>query len=157
MRWCGTGTHQRIRSVTRQAENGGAVCPTKLVDVADCNTDACPLDCEMSAWGAWSACPDSCGKGQQTATRNEKRAAVAGGAICGATLRTRDCHDASCPVACEEGVWTAWSTCTKTCGGGSRKKTRTQVQPRFNGLACGASSMTELCSQAACPTDCKVS
>ena len=156
-RSCGGGEHKRMRSVSRVSENGGKPCPTELAESSACQTQACPSDCTMSSWGAWGACPVTCGKGEQVSTRNIVRAALNGGKTCGATLRKQDCRDALCPIACAEGVWSAWTQCSKTCGGGATRRQRTQVQPRFGGAACGASAQSKTCNPAACPTACKVS
>ena len=43
---------------------------------------------------------------------------------------------APCPVDCDVKSFTAWTTCTKSCEGGSQRRFRAMVQPRFGGDAC---------------------
>merc|ERR1719247_2953982 len=50
----------------------------------------------------------------------------------------------------------AWSACTKTCGGGSQKRTRTNTAPRNGGAVCPHTAETQACKTASCPVDCQV-
>ena len=51
-------------------------------------------------------------------------------------------------------AWNTWSTCTKTCGGGTRGRSRTcsDPTPACGGQDCtgGGSSETEACNTGAC-------
>ena len=52
--------------------------------------------------------------------------------------------------------WSSWSSCSATCGVGSRTRTRncTDPAPQGDGADCvGASSGTESCNIVACPGD----
>ena len=52
------GRLDRVRSITRAAEN----------ETASCGNNCCPSDCVMAIWGPWSPCSAKCGKGQRART-----------------------------------------------------------------------------------------
>lgn len=48
--------------------------------------------------------------------------------------------------------WNAWSTCTATCGGGTRYRERTCIEPQYGGDYClGDATETEACDSVFCP------
>ncbi|KAJ8315426.1 hypothetical protein KUTeg_007576 [Tegillarca granosa] len=52
--------------------------------------------------------------------------------------------------------WTSWGSCTTTCGGGSRSRSRTctNPQPQYGGADCqGTSFEMEACNTQNCPID----
>ncbi|XP_056651233.1 adhesion G protein-coupled receptor B2 isoform X13 [Monodelphis domestica] len=50
--------------------------------------------------------------------------------------------------------WGPWSLCSRTCGRGSRSRTRTCVPPQHGGKTCeGPELQTKLCNLAACPVE----
>ena len=54
-------------------------------------------------------------------------------------------------VNCEWGEWKVGG-CTKTCGGGTQKKTRVKTFPEKNGGTCtGQSTETQSCNTQRCP------
>lgn len=56
------------------------------------------------------------------------------------------------PIDCKVGSWSAWSTCTKTCGGGTKTRTRKITQqPANGGAACPPLSESQPCNTQACP------
>ena len=57
---CGSGSSYRRRTVKVSARFGGKQCPG-LGQTRKCNTQACPVDCVVSSWSAWSACSLSSG------------------------------------------------------------------------------------------------
>ena len=56
-------------------------------------------------------------------------------------------------VDCVWGAYGEWSTCSATCGGGSRTRTRTEdPAAAHDGAACsGSATDTESCNSEACP------
>ena len=48
----------------------------------------------------------------------------------------------------------AWSTCTKKCGTGSQKRTRSTVEPQNGGKACPHSAETRACNKHSCAKKC---
>jgi len=92
-----------------------------------------PLDCEVGAWGDWSDCSLTCGKGLQTRSRSIKEA-IDGGKACGAFVakEMRNCFT-ECPVDCKLGDWSALTACSKTCGGGIQTRTRKLLPAQFGG------------------------
>ena len=55
-------------------------------------------------------------------------------------------------VNCEWGEWGSWNTCSKTCGGGEKTKTRSKtVTEAYGGTCMDDSSMTEQCNTNSCP------
>lgn len=92
---CGGGTQTRTRSVLVVAQNDGAACP-ELVESRDCNTNGCPVDCQMSAWSDWATCSAECGGGTTTRTRTITVQPANGGAACGGTSENRACNPEPC-------------------------------------------------------------
>lgn len=125
-------------------------CPP-LSQSQNCNTQACPVNCAVSAWGAWGECNKACGGGKQFQTRSVTRAAAHGGAACPALSQSKDCNTQGCPVNCVVNDFGAWGECTKTCGGGKQTKTRSVETAAANGgNACPALSMEQACNEQIC-------
>jgi hypothetical protein len=141
--------------------HGGNACPVTSRKQS-CNTQPCPvpIDCQVSAWSAWSACSKPCGGGEQTQTRTVMKAAAHGGIACPATSQTQPCNQQSCPVDCQVSAWSGWSACSKPCGGGEQTQTRTVVRAAAHGgKACPATLQQQWCNKHSCPApvDCQLS
>ncbi len=97
---CGGGQQTQTRTISKQAQNGGTACPTSLSQTQACNTQACPQDCVVSSWSAWSACTKACGGGVQTQTRTVDTPAANGGAACLVLQQQQPCNKQECPGMC---------------------------------------------------------
>jgi len=228
---CGTGTQTRKRNL-EFPKFGGKRCPSasdRITLVArrgsphletsqrECNSYACPVDCEVGAWSGWNACSHSCSDSNGIGTQSRKRALtnpLFGGKACPTNKQTQACNDhipcpidcvgawqpweacsASCtvatsgspiyptqrrwhkvnvmnkhggksclgygyrecnkhfcPVDAKVGVWTRYSSCTKSCGGGSQTRTRRCTAPLWGGKACPQSINVKSCNTEVCPT-----
>eukprot|EP01052_Picozoa_sp_SAG31_P044568 SAG31_NODE_7823_length_1588_cov_17.218267_1_plen_474_part_10 len=117
-----------------------------------------PIDC-IGAFTDWSACSTSCGGGRSLRTFKVSQLSLNGGARCshphGAT-ENRTCNELPCPVSCV-GNWTAWSNCTRSCGGGQRLRAFSVRSPsRYGGAPCeGADGQVAVqdCNMVPCPSD----
>jgi hypothetical protein len=67
-------------------------------------------------------------------------------------LPGRRCSSAACPRACEWGDYGAWSTCSKTCGGGTRTRQRLVVRrAEAGGRECeGEAQEVQFCGTESC-------
>jgi len=114
---CGGGKIMSSRSIIVHEVGGGMSCPL-LESQKSCNTDACPVDCQVGEWGGWSQCSAECGGGVRERTRDIQTQAAHGGEPCPATEDETSCHMGACDVNCELKEWSSWSGCSKACGGG---------------------------------------
>ena len=81
-----------------------------------------------------------------------------GGAVCGARLESGPCNEGPCPIHCTVSAWTPWGTCTKTCGGGSHRRTREVTShARHGGFSCPSLEEEQDCNTEACAVDCQLS
>ena len=99
-------------------------CQGDNSEVRNCNDNECPI---WSEWTIWTDCTVTCGGGKTVRTRRcglpdtltpEIRALFCAG---GDATESKACNEEACPVPTE---WSGWSQCSKSCGGGTRTKTR---------------------------------
>jgi hypothetical protein len=124
-----------------------------------CNTDPCPVECDITGWSEWSNCSADCGGGTQTQSRSIITNAAHGGEECPSNLtNTRNCNTDPCPVECVVSEWSEWSNCSSECGGGSKTRSRSiTTNPAHGGLPC-PSTLTETinCNENPCPIHCEM-
>ncbi|XP_046331621.2 uncharacterized protein LOC124114874 isoform X1 [Haliotis rufescens] len=172
---CGGGskTISRTRACTNPApSNGGADCVGSPSDqyTESCSTNGCPVDGNWTEWTVTTGdCSASCGGGSRTISRTRtctNPAPSNGGADCVGSATgdySETCNAARCPV---HGGWSTWiittSTCSASCGGGSRTVSRTRrcnsPVPSFGGNNCVGSSddtYTETCNTGGCSDPCR--
>ncbi|KAK1335924.1 hypothetical protein QTO34_003723 [Cnephaeus nilssonii] len=155
---CGKGMRTRQRMLKSLAELGD--CNEELEQVEKCMLPECPIDCELTEWSQWSECNKSCGKGHMIRTRMIQMEPQFGGAPCPETVQRKKCRLRKCRnpsfqklrwrearesrrseqmreesdgeqfPGCRMRPWTAWSECTKLCGGGIQERYMT-VKKRF--------------------------
>jgi hypothetical protein len=161
---CGDGVQTRKRQLVSHAAHGGASCPD-LIETAHCNSKHCPTDCELTDYGLWSTCTKTCGTGNSTRSRTVTQSGLHGGLVCPTLLsETADCNTTPCAVDCETSDYSAWSSCSKSCGTVDNLRTRSQsiIQAAaHDGTPCPtdlALTETEACptTNAVCPVDCVI-
>lgn len=155
---CGGGKQERTLPILVEGEHGGIECPSpeQRLQRQACNTDPCPIDCEVGEWTEWSACSASCGQGKRTRTRKVTKQANFTGKACPALVEEESCIDRPCPLDCEVTEWTGWSKCDADCGGGQTKRERAVLTPALHGGRCFPLEETKDCNQEPCPVDCVV-
>lgn len=116
---CGTGVQIDTRRILTQPSGGGVPCP-ELNRTVTCIQPACQsptptpepepepepepapgpsVNCQVGAWGGWSACSRTCGRGVQQRTRAIVVAPSGVGTPCPALYETRVCTNiAECSV-----------------------------------------------------------
>jgi len=156
---CGDGTKTRSRSVTVDAKHGGKACDGALEATDLCKDKECPIHCELSDWSPWGDCSTTCGKGTRSRNRHVSVKAQHGGKTCEDALKaSEECKDEECPVHCVMSNWADWDACSKTCGGGTRSRSRTVTTPsQHGGMPCGNPEGQEDCNVEECPVDCVLS
>ncbi len=147
---CEGGKRVRTRECKVPASLGKQLlalfCPGKGKVIEDCNTDPCPKPTE---WGGWGECSASCGGGTRRRTRECVNFRDAQGNPCNEDLEEEEaCNEQPCPSWTE---WTPWTSCTKTCGGGKKKRARDCVV-KERSLCIGEDSETMDCNDNTCPS-----
>nr|XP_019929037.2 uncharacterized protein LOC105343589 isoform X3 [Crassostrea gigas] len=154
---CGGGTQTRSRSCSNPVPvNGGAECAGHDTESQPCSSQDCPVvNGGWSIWSAWSTCTVSCGGGTQTRSRTcSDPAPLNGGDEClGQDTESQDCNSDGCKVDGGWSIWSAWSTCTVSCGGGTQTRSRScsDPSPLNGGAECeGDISQTQSCNTDGC-------
>lgn len=154
---CG-GSGHRTRTCDNPAPaSGGTDCIGDDSEMDRCGDVNCPINGNWSAWSSWGACSKSCGDGGVRWSSRTCSAPVPqyGGQACiGFTNQSEPCGDTHCPVDGSWSDWSAWSNCSKSCGGGysTRSRTCTDPTPTYNGLQCvGDSIEIQSCGETNCP------
>jgi hypothetical protein len=89
---CGGGIRSRTRYEDIQPQYGGKACPP-LIEEERCNTQPCPVDCQIGNGGNWSKCNTNC---TQTRLRTGDIQPQYGGKSCPQTNESRSCSDGDC-------------------------------------------------------------
>eukprot|EP01065_Artemidia_motanka_P022088 TRINITY_DN26304_c0_g1_i1.p1 TRINITY_DN26304_c0_g1~~TRINITY_DN26304_c0_g1_i1.p1 ORF type:complete len:2616 (+),score=645.94 TRINITY_DN26304_c0_g1_i1:60-7850(+) len=156
---CGTGIATRTRNITdTRTTIPGAPCPPLLTDRRLCNVQPCPTPCVLSSWSSWSECSRPCGGGVRIRERWVVQAAAGGGAACEALEQHSDCSASVCdPNDCQVTGWSDWTACTAACGGGTKSRTRSVVNPGAAGASCPVLVENMQCGAGPCDESCIVS
>uniref|UniRef100_A0AAR2L9X5 Adhesion G protein-coupled receptor B1a n=1 Tax=Pygocentrus nattereri TaxID=42514 RepID=A0AAR2L9X5_PYGNA len=148
---CGRGYRDRTRTC-KPPQFGGDACVGPEKQTKFCNIAVCPVDGVWNEWSAWSSCSASCSNGTMQRTRECNGPSYGGSECQGEWLQTRDCFLRECPVDGRWQPWSAWSSCTKTCGGGSQQRQRVCYGPFFGGEPCpGDREEVRRCNEKRCP------
>eukprot|EP01127_Copromyxa_protea_P010250 TRINITY_DN2485_c0_g1_i1.p1 TRINITY_DN2485_c0_g1~~TRINITY_DN2485_c0_g1_i1.p1 ORF type:complete len:1772 (+),score=339.78 TRINITY_DN2485_c0_g1_i1:19-5334(+) len=160
---CGGGTRSHMRTIATQASNDGADCLDGNWEEQACNTGSCPATaCQWGAWQEWGACSKTCGSGTRLRNRPITAEATNGGVACKSadSVSSETCNTAACPpVDCTWSTWSEWGFCSKSCGTGTRVRSRSVLTPAANGGVCDESngSQNDFCNTSPCtdaPVDC---
>ncbi|XP_077986992.1 hemicentin-1-like [Glandiceps talaboti] len=113
---------------------------------------------DWSDWKPWGVCSVTCGEGIQTRTRScDNPTPANGGRQCrGEETDNKACNPRACPINGQWGSWMPWEECTKTCGQGSRSRSRlcNDPPPQFGGRSCQGTAVEQvLCNIKPCPVD----
>uniref|UniRef100_A0A7M5V4H0 VWFA domain-containing protein n=1 Tax=Clytia hemisphaerica TaxID=252671 RepID=A0A7M5V4H0_9CNID len=132
---CGNGTYYRTRKCIGK-NYGGEDCKGDATEYKDCRIKYCPIDGYWGEWSSFTTCDKTCGKG----SHYRKRKCVGqyyGGKYCdGKDTEYKDCRVAYCPIHGHWGKWSGFSTCSKTCGKGTRYRSRKCEGQKYGGDYC---------------------
>jgi len=126
---CEVTIRTRHREVISESQGSGKGCTLSLSEVAECTGLTCAGDCVWGQWLQWSGCSCSCGGGSKTRSRNIELPPTGGGS-CEPLVREEvaPCNTGACgSETCIDGAWgewSAWSPCSQSCEGGTRKRRR---------------------------------
>ena len=127
---CGSdGVRVRTRKIFKE---DGSECG-ELSETRVCYNDPCPVDCQVSEYGNFSACSVTCGTGEMFRLRNITVPTAYGGQECPSLNDTQPCVMEPC---CEISEWSDWGRCHL----GNQTRTRD-----VNLAKCGASIETRSC------------
>merc|ERR1712176_910209 len=142
---CGGGYQTRNRNCSNPSPMyGGANCSLlgAKTENRTCGNISCPINGGLTMWSNWTMCSVTCGIGYQTRNRNcSNPLPMYGGANCsllGAKTENRTCSNISCPVNGNFSMWSNWTMCSVTCGGGYQTRNRncSNPSPMFGGANC---------------------
>lgn len=172
---CASGVQHRVRSCIAP-KNGGKPCQGPNTESRQCNTLSCPdFSCnfasgEGSGRSDWNIgtrisvteCVMDCVERRKYNPEiNGVSVPTSGRVTCycekGMRNRTSSSFWKSCfllfPVDGKLSEWTTWSSCTKSCDGGNRTRTRTCTPPQRGGKSCSGQLIERnQCNKAKCPS-----
>ncbi|XP_067939915.1 coadhesin-like [Watersipora subatra] len=162
-RTCGTGSQTRVRTCgftfrgvnPDYLPNPIGLCQGSATQTRTCNVRPCQVDGMWGEWSPYTTCSRSCGGGVQNRKRRCNNPAPSnGGRSCvGPARDVILCNNKDCPVNGGWSSWSPYSSCSKSCGGGVRTRTRTCTNPRpANGgqFCSGASTQSDRCNTQGC-------
>eukprot|EP00928_Gymnodinium_smaydae_P069780 TRINITY_DN5349_c0_g2_i3.p1 TRINITY_DN5349_c0_g2~~TRINITY_DN5349_c0_g2_i3.p1 ORF type:complete len:1367 (-),score=250.09 TRINITY_DN5349_c0_g2_i3:104-4204(-) len=166
---CGQGFRSRHREVTQHANDCGTPVHGLQDDYERCTDAPCTVDqdCELSDWHEWSPCSNSC-RGVRDRTRSIKQHASGAGKLCDEELRyvepcnpsvgddlPEGCGGDHADSSCQFSDWVDWGACSATCGGGTRSRTRSVLNPGTGALTCQDTlDELEACNEEPCDRQC---
>ena len=104
-----------------------------------CNTLPCPLF-RLTDWGEWGPCSKTCDEGISIRSRTciDFYSGRESEHCTEILSESRTCNERSCSVDGAWAPWSTWSACSKSCGIGSKRRTRScnSPSPKFGGKPC---------------------
>ncbi|KAJ8305885.1 hypothetical protein KUTeg_016430 [Tegillarca granosa] len=150
---CGRGHTWRNRTCTGPFYEGKP-CEGESKESKYCNPSSCPVDGEWLTWQSWSPCDVSCGSGTRYRERNCDGPFDGGRECFGSSREATTCMPRKCPIDGEWDLWSTWSSCNATCGGGIMSRYRNCTLAQHGGKNCtGESDDFDECNTNHCPVD----
>ncbi|XP_058038766.1 SCO-spondin-like [Ahaetulla prasina] len=160
---CPCAVEGRIYAPGESVAKGCENCSCVGGQVANCSRETCgDVNGQWSEWTPWSECSASCGLGLQNRYHFCTDPAPSGiGLPClGPEREDKACQLQPCARPGDWGFWSPWTSCTVSCGGGLRSRSRAcdSPAPRGGGDYCeGPPTQVEPCHLNPCPDlDCSV-
>ncbi|CAG5039490.1 unnamed protein product [Parnassius apollo] len=142
---CGKGFHWRLRRCdTPPPSDARLVCIGNPLQSEECEGDQCAMDGKYSDqnasgiwsnWEKWSACSENCGIGvrrrRRSCVENQMtRISATWGTHCrGQHDQLEVCENEQCLLNGGWSGWSTWGSCSQSCGGGKRFRTRSCTRP----------------------------
>lgn len=150
---CGPeGIKFRDREIVVPVQFAGAPCVESHNATAPCNREVfCPINCEWNDWTVWEDCTKTCGFGVTWRNRTMNPPAgteLNGGTPCQGEPHPdnpsqllwygweKGCSEFHCPIDCTYSDWTVWGSCSVSCGGGIKTRSRNSTAPQHGGAVC---------------------
>ncbi|XP_078487990.1 semaphorin-5B-like [Ciona intestinalis] len=142
---CGGGQQSTSRSCVN-GNIGDVGCIGDGVLSRTCNRGGCP---QWTTWGNWTDCTASCDGGLRSRSRSCTLGSP-GDFGCDGPITMQDyCNPDACPMW---SVWNMWSSCSATCGGGNRQRSRNCLNGVEGEAGCeGEADASEVCNLQECP------
>merc|ERR1740129_1893233 len=130
---CGDGIKKRTCTNPSPSEDGA---PCDGDDSQVCNIAECPgpVPDVDGGWSNFGSCSSTCGGGVKKRTCSNPEPSGNGSPCSGNHEET--CNTEDCPVPDVDGGWSAFGSCSATCGGGVKTRTCTNPEPSGSGLPC---------------------
>ncbi|XP_052103565.1 uncharacterized protein LOC127737073 [Mytilus californianus] len=128
---CGNGSMLRSRSCS-PLQFEGKDCEGNTTDIGLCENPPCPINGNWSTWLTWGECSLTCGDGgirQRNRTCSDPVPLFGGNECDGDGTTIGPCQDNPCPIQGGWGDWTPWEKCSKTCGSGTKSRSRDCSDP----------------------------
>ncbi|XP_038063967.1 hemicentin-1-like isoform X2 [Patiria miniata] len=152
---CGSGIRTRVRYCDNPPpQYNGRGCDGAPSQQAECVVRNCPVDGKYGPWTNWQPCSATCGNGEQIRTRqcNNPPPSNFGRDCLGPAEHKRMCSERDCPVDGRWNNWSPWTTCSRSCNGGLRTRSRTCQAPQNNGRECAGNNIEQdICNVERCP------
>mmetsp|Transcript_43604 Transcript_43604/g.100521 ORF Transcript_43604/g.100521 Transcript_43604/m.100521 type:complete len:1740 (-) Transcript_43604:73-5292(-) len=153
---CGAGERKRSRQLVQERKEGGQGLYGDLAEIEQCQGPPCVVqNCVWAAWQDWGLCSCTCDGGTKLRSRAVLTPPKHGGLACSAMNMSEvaPCNTQSCAGICipqEWADWTPFSTCSATCGGGYKQrsrhvKTQTAAPPCYGDAALGNDTEWQSC------------
>ena len=142
---CGSGTYNQLaysyydnskRCSDYDTTSGGS----------SCNTQDC---CSEVTYTNGTTCSAKCGGGSYNRIAYSKFDSSVRCASQDKTTGGGACNKQTCCSQVNYGDWSKWSSCSATCGGGTKTRTRTKTS-KYDGSSCGIETDSEDCNTHSC-------
>lgn len=159
---CGGGVRTRGKSLFRgcPTTETSPASPPSLYEEEPCNAEVCcPIHCQVGEWTEYGNCDAEVGPGYRYSTRDVVVPPNMCGSKCPLLSRRKPCFGPSpVPKKCKLSPWSLWSSCSVTCGAGTRYRTRALIAGfSLPEGACGNLRELDACMEQPCPEDCSMS